>query len=100
VPTRSATPSDIAVLAPEDEQELAEHGWASEVCTHRRSALERLTSPAEAVREPLAALLRDIGVERGPRVWATSAGMVRAVFKRVSSSCYGRVKERGPCSAL
>src|SRR5438270_10425087 len=56
----------IAVLAPEDEQELAERGWASEVRAYHPSSLERLTSPSEAVREPLAALLRDMGVERGP----------------------------------
>jgi Xaa-Pro dipeptidase len=55
----------IALLAPEDEQELAGHSWASEVRTYQPSSLQRLSSPAEAVRDPLAALLRDVGLARG-----------------------------------
>ncbi|HWE61863.1 MAG TPA: M24 family metallopeptidase, partial [Chloroflexota bacterium] len=55
----------IAILAPEDERELAEQGWAHEVRTYQPGALARLTSPAEVVREPLATLLRDAGLECG-----------------------------------
>jgi Xaa-Pro dipeptidase len=54
-----------AVLAPEDEQELATNGWADEVRTYRPGSLTELMSPAEAVHEPLGALLRDLGVAGG-----------------------------------
>lgn len=55
----------IAVLAPDDEQELALHGWATEVRTYQPGSLTQLTSPAAAVREPLAALLQALGVIEG-----------------------------------
>jgi Xaa-Pro aminopeptidase len=51
-----------AVLAPEDEQELAEQGRADQVWTYRPGSLTELTGPAEAVREPLGALLRALDV--------------------------------------
>jgi Xaa-Pro aminopeptidase len=50
----------VAVLAPTDEHELATEGWAMEVRTYEPSALSRLTGPAEAVRDPLGRLLRDL----------------------------------------
>lgn len=57
----------VAVLAPEDERVLAELGWAKTVRTYQPGALTHLTGgPAEAVREPLASLFRDLGVARGP----------------------------------
>jgi Xaa-Pro aminopeptidase len=55
----------VAILAPEDERELAGHGWATEVRTYHPGSLACLTRPAEAVRDPLAMLLRDVGVECG-----------------------------------
>lgn len=55
----------VAVLVPEDERELAEHGWAAEVRTYQPGSLARLSSPAEAVRGPLGTLLQDLGVGRG-----------------------------------
>lgn len=54
----------VAVLAPEDERSLAERGWAS-VRTYRPGSLDRLASPAAAARDPLAALLRDLGIAHG-----------------------------------
>jgi Xaa-Pro aminopeptidase len=52
----------VAILAPVDERELAGHGWATEERTYHPGSLARLTRPAEAVRDPLAMLLRDVGV--------------------------------------
>ncbi|MGH2344480.1 MAG: aminopeptidase P family N-terminal domain-containing protein, partial [Chloroflexota bacterium] len=55
----------VALLVPEDERDLAERGWATDMRTFQPGSLARLTSPAEAVREPLATLLRDLGVAGG-----------------------------------
>ncbi len=55
----------IAILTPEDERDGAEHGWANQVRGYQSGSLQQITTPAEAVREPLANLLRDLRVERG-----------------------------------
>jgi Xaa-Pro aminopeptidase/Xaa-Pro dipeptidase len=57
-----ATEDGVAVLAPEDERDLAEAGWAGEVRTYRPGSLSRLVDPDEAIREPLGKLLRDLGL--------------------------------------
>lgn len=51
-----------AVLAPQDEEELAKSGWADEVRTYSPASLERLQSVAEAAREPLHDLIQSLGV--------------------------------------
>lgn len=43
-----------ALLAPEDERELAAEGWADEVRTFRPASLDDLRSAEEAIRQPLA----------------------------------------------
>ena len=53
-----------AILAPEDERELATQGWANYVQTFQPGSLTRLTSVAEAAREPLAVLLRDLDLNQ------------------------------------
>jgi Xaa-Pro aminopeptidase len=55
----------VAVLAPEDEEDLARQGWATEVRTYRPGSLASLTSPVTAMRDPLAALLRALGLAGG-----------------------------------
>lgn len=55
----------IAVLAPEDEHDLATHGWAAELRTYQPGSLTSLAGPADAVHKPLAALLHNLGVARG-----------------------------------
>lgn len=59
-----ATGDGVAVLAPEDERDLAAGGWAGEVRTYRPGSLQQLISPAEAAREPLRALLADLGLSQ------------------------------------
>src|SRR5947209_864512 len=54
-----------AVLAPEDESDLARCGWAGEVRTYAPGSLKSLAPPAEAMCAPLAELLRDLGVAQG-----------------------------------
>lgn len=43
----------IELLVPEDEAELAQAGWAGRIRTFKPGSLERLTTAAEALREPL-----------------------------------------------
>src|SRR5512146_1632634 len=52
------------VLAPEDERDLAQRGWA-EVHRYQPSSLDELRSAAEAVRPPLQKLMRELGVTSG-----------------------------------
>jgi Xaa-Pro aminopeptidase len=47
----------VALLVPEDEERLAQDGWADEVQTFKPSSLERMTTPAEAIRVPLRELV-------------------------------------------
>jgi Xaa-Pro dipeptidase len=54
-----------AILAPEDEGDLAGHGWADEVRTYAPGSLTELTGPVDTVREPLRTLLEDLGVSDG-----------------------------------
>ncbi len=54
----------LTILAPEDEQELAEDAGADEVRTFRPGSLDRLTSAMDAVREPLTEAARSLGIER------------------------------------
>jgi Xaa-Pro aminopeptidase len=45
--------SQVVLLVPEDEEELAQGGWADEVQTFKPASLDRITTPGEAIREPL-----------------------------------------------
>ena len=54
---------DCVVLAPEDEVELAQHGWADEVETYQPIRLDRLQSVAEAAREPLRRIVGKLGID-------------------------------------
>lgn len=55
----------IAILAPEDERELVENGWAGEVRTYAPGSLTGLSGPVEAIWGPLANLLTDMGLAAG-----------------------------------
>ncbi len=52
----------VAILAPEDEQDLASKGWASEVRTYSPGSMTALTGPVQMIWEPLASLLTDLGL--------------------------------------
>lgn len=54
----------VAVLAPEDERDLADGGWA-EVRTYQPGSLTSLIRPGEAAHAPLGALLNDLGLTHG-----------------------------------
>ncbi|HEX6533318.1 MAG TPA: Xaa-Pro peptidase family protein [Gemmatimonadaceae bacterium] len=52
----------VGILAPEDERELAERSHADLVATFAPGSTRELRTAAEAAREPLAALVRDLGL--------------------------------------
>jgi len=70
----------VAILAPADERELAEHGWAAEVRTYQPGSLERVITPIEAIRDPLGGLLRDLGVAHGRIGYEDSAAYEPATY--------------------
>ena len=53
------------LIVPDDERELAERSWADACVTFHPGQLERLTTAAAAVGEPLAEAVRALGLERG-----------------------------------
>ena len=55
----------IAIIAPRDEEELAEGGWADEIRTFRPDSTDELKTLDQAVRGPLADVARALGLERG-----------------------------------
>jgi Xaa-Pro aminopeptidase len=60
----AAADGSVTVLVPEDELELAEKtSWASLV-PYKPAGLKTLKNPIDLVREPLAAVLKDVGLER------------------------------------
>ena len=52
----------IAVIAPEDERELAEAGWADDIRTFRPASLDAIRRIDEVVSEPLKTLVRELGL--------------------------------------
>ena len=73
----AVTSSDgrIALLVPEDEEELAKAGWADEVRTFKPGSLDQLTTAAEAIRTPLHDLFKSF-----------SGNKVRAAFEASETS--------------
>lgn len=55
--------SRVSLIVPEDEKELASHGWADDVVTFQPALLDRLTNAAEAVSEPLARVCAQLKLE-------------------------------------
>ena len=53
----------VAVLAPQDEVQFAEHGWASRIDAFSPGALDKITTPALAASDPLRKLLHDLKLE-------------------------------------
>ena len=51
---------EIAILAPEDELRFAEHSWADRIRTFKPATLDRITTAALAVTDPLRTLLHDM----------------------------------------
>src|SRR5271166_809367 len=56
----------VAVIAPEDERELAEAGWADDIRTFRPASLDAIRRIDDVVSEPLGTLVRKLGLRYGP----------------------------------
>ncbi len=54
----------VALLVPEDEEGLAEGGWAHEVRTFHPGSLEKITTAAQAIRAPLQELIESFSGAR------------------------------------
>ncbi|MGH9356768.1 MAG: M24 family metallopeptidase [Terriglobia bacterium] len=65
----------ISLLVPEDEEDLAKHGWADDVQTFNPGALGALITTAEAIRDPLRKLAKSF-----------PAGPVRVGFEAYETS--------------
>lgn len=93
----------VACLAPEDEADLARSGWATEVRTYQPGSLTQLISPVEAVREPLTALLRDLGLASarlGYEELDFFEGSSYAAMYLFNTSITGLLKESAPGATL
>jgi Xaa-Pro aminopeptidase len=92
------------VLAPEDEQELAAHGWADEVQTFAPGSLAELKDAGEAVRAPLCETLKRLGVGRGSVVGyetgECSEPASYAALNLYGGSLYRLLAQGFPCTAL
>ena len=55
----------IALLVPEDELELAQRGWADELHTFQPSTLDKLTTAADEITQPLREMLGKLGLTDG-----------------------------------
>ncbi len=53
----------LLLIVPEDESELAAKSWADEVRTYQPESLDRLSDPADAIREPLRKALHDLKLQ-------------------------------------
>lgn len=77
----------VVVLAPDDERPAAEHGWADEVRTYQPATLQRITTAAEAILQPLSSLLKDMRLTR--------ARLGYAIGETVQPSSYAAAHEFG-----
>jgi Xaa-Pro aminopeptidase len=55
----------VGLIAPSDERDLVEDGWADESRFFESGSIEELRSAAEAVQKPLTDLLRTLQLDRG-----------------------------------
>ncbi len=53
---------EVAVLAPDDELQFAEHGWATRIDTFNPGGLDTITTPALAASDPLRKLVHDLKI--------------------------------------
>ena len=53
----------VRLLVPEDEEDLAKHGWADEVRTFKPTSLDKIMTTAEAIRSPLRELAQSFSAK-------------------------------------
>lgn len=77
----------VALLVPEDEEDLAKDGWADEVRTFKPGSLDQLITTAQAVRTPLGHLVGSIC--RGPVRIGFEAGETSEPASYAAMHLYG-----------
>lgn len=93
----------VAVLAPEDEETLAKHGWATDLRTFAAGSLQRIISPEQALRDPLAGLLRDLGLSSAKIGYEGAALDEPATYSSVNvygASVVSLLREAAPDATL
>lgn len=63
----------VGLIAPSDERELAEGGWADEIRWFESGSIEEIRSAPETVQQPLAELLGALRVDRGRLGWESGS---------------------------
>ena len=90
----------VSVIVPEDEKELAQHGWADEVIAFQPASLERMTNAAETVLDPLTAVCRKLKLEKGRIGYEGAASAEPAPYSAVHLYGAGIIELlRAACSA-
>ena len=65
----------VGLIAPSDEQDLAERGWADEIRWFESGSLEEIRSAAAGIRQPLKELLRVLPGDRGRLGWESASAL-------------------------
>lgn len=65
----------LTLLVPDDELELAEKGWADEIKTFSMGSLTELKSVSEAVKKPLAEIIRKLNLGKKSRIGIEDAAL-------------------------
>src|SRR3982751_703877 len=79
------------LLVPEDEEELAEGGWADEIHTFSPGSMHELKGPAEAVSEPLQNILSNLQIQHARICYESDAMNEPASY--ASMNLYGAAVE-------
>src|ERR1041385_7453763 len=78
---------ETILLVPEDERELAERSWTDELKTFQPSSLEKLTTAAEATRQPLRDILSRLKLDNATIGFGSGPSFQPASY--VSTHFYG-----------
>jgi Xaa-Pro aminopeptidase len=75
------------LIAPEDEQELAQQSGVEDIRTFQPASLKEITTAVEALRDPLSEAIRDLGLEQAKIGYAAGEGFEPASY--ISQHIYG-----------
>jgi Xaa-Pro aminopeptidase len=65
----------VGLVAPSDEQDLVERGWADEIRWFESGSLEEIRTAAAGIRRPLEELLRELRGDRGRLGWESASAL-------------------------
>jgi Xaa-Pro aminopeptidase len=94
----------VQILAPEDEEDLARHGWADEVHTFSPGSLTKLQSVSDAAREPLKEIANRLHLRWNNSIGYESGGNVEpasyAAMYLYGAKLYRLLSEAFPVATL